>query len=140
MPNFVKVPKPLLNMKARLYAQQAAATKAAEPILKRAVANSVRLRWYKTGASLRAIGSESASSDGKGFAVVFSGQFYDVFGEYGTGRSGAEGAPAFTPAGWRYGSIPGMRARMAFHAGLSEALPGIMDVYRDKMRLWAKGL
>lgn len=83
--------------------------------------------------------TEAKAGDGKGFVVAFSGRFYDVFGEYGTGRRGAEHRPAVVPSGWRYGSVAGMRARFAFHSGLTEALPDIRQIFRDKMRAWSEG-
>lgn len=83
--------------------------------------------------------TEAKAGDGRGFVVAFSGTFYDVFGEYGTGKRGAEARPRVVPAGWRYGSVPGMRARFAFHAGLDEAMPEIMNVFASKMRRWSQG-
>lgn len=139
MPTFIQIPFALKTLKSRLLAAHSEAVTDSEIVLKRFVASSIRARWYRTGASLRAMDTQSQAGDGKGFAVAFSGMFYDVFGEYGTGKRGAANRPAVVPAGWRYGSVPGMRARYAFHAGLDEAMPEIMQVFRDKMRRWSQG-
>ena len=67
-------------------------------------------RFFKTGAGLQSTREEFDEKGNKSTYSLIPQAFYMVFGEYGTGRRGAEtGTPA--PRGWRYGSKQGMRAR-----------------------------
>jgi len=127
MASFVRVPKHLLNLPANFKRGIIKGGKAAESSIKNGVRDSILKRWHNTGASAGAITSELTELENNNIRVVIkSGQFYDVFGEYGTGTRGEENAPSFKPNDWNYGEKAGIAPRMAFHLGAEEALPEVL--------------
>lgn len=108
-------------------------------ILRREQEASMRARWYRTGASVSALGQGEVVEEGGNLIFrLATGKFYDIFGEYGTGQRGAAtGQP--TPAFYRYGSKPGMAARRFSRLAIDAAAPQIRDLHLLKMREFAKG-
>lgn len=109
------------------------------PILRRELESSIRERWFDTGASLASVQDETIiEGDTKTYRVGPT-MFYDIFGEYGTGRRGAAtGRPA--PTGYRYGPKPGMAARRFGRIAVGVARPQVEDVWRLKVRQLAASL
>ena len=67
-------------------------------------------RWFRTGATLQSAIEETVTEGNRKSYRFGPTAFYAIFGEYGTGRLGSQtGRPA--PAGYRYGSKQGIRAR-----------------------------
>jgi hypothetical protein len=111
----------------------------AKPILRREWALSVRARWFRTGATLNSVVDETVvEGDRKTYrfwptVTSEGGAPYPLFGEYGTGRRGAEtGRP--TPAGYRYGSKVGMTARRFSRIAVGLAKPQVNDAARLRLR------
>lgn len=116
--------------------------KGAQPIVRREWPVSLRsgsTKWFRTGATLQ---SAVDGFDERGEVKRYwfgPTAFYAPFGEYGTGRRGAAtGRPA--PAGWRYGSQPGMRARRFTRHTLAIARPKIELSAIRKARQFAQNL
>src|SRR5258705_1361112 len=79
-------------------------------IMRREEETSIRLRWFKTGATVQSLQEVIVINGNKKTFRLFPTTFYAKFGEYGTGQRGAAtGQPA--PAGYRYGSVLGITAR-----------------------------
>lgn len=111
-------------------------------ITKREEQVSIRLRWHRTGATLVSL-KEEVVEDGNRktyrlfpTAVSSKGAPYPTFGEYGTGRLGAQtGRPA--PSGYRYGDRAGMAARRYSRIALSIARPLIDSMAKERVRRFA---
>lgn len=118
----IKVPNKLLNLRREF--QQSIQESLAEnaDILSAFTARSIRQRWFDTGKSLGAFRKFFRLR--QRFSGVTSGTFYDVFGEYGTGRRG-QASSAYHPQGWTYGKLAGMAARRPFGKALTEASPAM---------------
>lgn len=114
----------------------------ASKILRREEETSIRQRWHRTGATLVSL-KEEVVEDGNRktyrlfpTAVSSKGAPYPLFGEYGTGRLGAQtGRPA--PAGYRYGDKAGMAARRYSRIALSIAKPLIDSMAKERVRRFA---
>lgn len=99
-------------------------------ILREEEEQSIRLRWYDKGETLRSL-QEEVIDDGdtkvyRLFPTATSkrGFPYPLAGEYGTGREGARtGRPA--PVGWNYGNSRGMQARRYSRIAVAQAQPRV---------------
>jgi hypothetical protein len=98
-------------------------------VLRREEETSIRQRWFRTGATVNSLQEELVIDGNKKTYLLFptatnKGAPYPLFGEYGTGRLGAQtGRPA--PRGYRYGSKAGMAARRFSRIAVSVARPQI---------------
>jgi hypothetical protein len=128
------------SFEQRLRTMQTNALADSGNVLRREVETSIRARWYRTGASLGALGKgEVTSEDNKLTYRLLFGKFYDVFGEYGTGRRGAaSGQPA--PKGYTYGDKPGMAARRFGRLPIDATIPQIRDLHLLAAREFARGV
>lgn len=108
-------------------------------ILRREQESSMRRRWYRTGASVEALGQGEIIEEGDSVTFrLVTGKFYDIFGEYGTGQRGAAtGQPV--PPFYRYGSKSGMGARRFSRLAIDAATPQIRDLHLLKTRQFARG-
>ena len=108
----------------------------ARPIIRREWATSVHQRFFRTGDGLQsAVDDFVTDGDSKTYRL-FPTAFYMIFGEYGTGRRGAAtGQPA--PAGYRYGSKPGMAARRFSRIAVGLAKPQIDKAAIARVRQFA---
>jgi hypothetical protein len=107
-------------------------------ILRREWALSVRARFFDTGAGLQSAGQGEIVEEGnkKTYRLVPQA-FYMIFGEYGTGRRGAQtGRPA--PRGYRYGQRQGMTARRFSRIAVAVAAPQVRDMAILKARQFAR--
>lgn len=105
-------------------------------ILRREQEASMRLRWYRTGASVGSLTENITADEHTATFTLTVGTFYGIFGEYGTGQRGAAtGGPP--PKGYRYGSRPGMAARRYSRLAIDAAKPQIRDLHLLKMREFA---
>jgi len=105
-------------------------------VMRREQEASMRLRWYRSGASVRSLSEKTTADEQSATYSLTVGTFYSIFGEYGTGRRGAEtGQP--TPPFYRYGSKPGMTARRFSRLAIEVALPQIRDIHLLKAREFA---
>jgi hypothetical protein len=109
-------------------------------ILRRHLESSMRIRWYRTGASVESISEGEITTEGdKARFALTVGTFYSIFGEYGTGQRGAAtGQPA--PPFYKYGSKPGMSARRFGRLAIETARPEIHDLQLLKLRELGKGM
>lgn len=99
-------------------------------ILREEEEQSIRLRWYDKGVTLRSLQDEVVDEGDTKIYRLFPtatskrGFPYPTAGEYGTGREGARtGQPA--PAGWVYGPSKGMRARRYSRIAVAQAKPRV---------------
>jgi hypothetical protein len=114
----------------------------ASKIVRREEETSIRLRWHRSGATLMSL-KEEVTEDGNRktyklypTAVSPKGAPYPTFGEYGTGRRGAQsGKPA--PRGYSYGSSAGMTARRYSRIALSIAKPQVDQMANESVRRFA---
>lgn len=128
MASYVRVPAHLLRLPAAFRRGLAKGAERAKVTLENAVKRSIRQRWHKTGAAeAAATGAVEDTTGGNVKIVMRSGTDYDVFGEFGTGETGAQDAPSFKPPNWNYGKLAGMKPRMAFHLGKEEALAEMLE-------------
>lgn len=111
-------------------------------ILRREEEASIRRLWYKTGATLQSLKEETVTEGEKKSyrlwptAVSKSGAPYPLFGEYGTGRLGAQtGRPA--PAGYRYGDKAGMAARRYSRIAVRTAKLQVDAMAKERVRRFA---
>lgn len=89
---------------------------------------SVRERFYRTGAALASLDDVTVEKGLTKSYQQFSELFYFRFGEYGTGRRGAEsGVPH--PMNYRYGQRAGMSARFMLGNALERAEPEIVGQF-----------
>ena len=111
-------------------------------ILRREWALSVRLRFFRTGATLNSATEETVEDGNRKTwrlspTATNNGAPYPLFGEYGTGRRGAQsGRPA--PRGYRYGDRAGMTARRFSRIAVAAAAPQVRDVAILKARQFAQ--
>lgn len=104
------------------------ALEAAGQILERESQLSVRERFYRTGVALASLDNETVEQGDRKSYQQFSELFYFRFGEYGTGRRGAEsGVPH--PREYRYGQKPGMSARFMLGNALERAEPQVISQF-----------
>jgi hypothetical protein len=114
----------------------------ASKIVRREEETSIRLRWHRSGATLMSL-KEDVTEDGNRktyklypTAVSPKGAPYPTFGEYGTGRRGAQsGKPALR--GYSYGSSAGMTARRYSRIALSIAKPQVDQMAKESVRRFA---
>jgi hypothetical protein len=108
----------------------------AQPIVRREWASSVHQRFFRTGAGLQSAIDEFVTEGETKAYRLFPTAFYMIFGEYGTGRRGAQtGRPA--PAGYHYGPKPGMAARRFSRIAVGLARPQIDKAAIDRVRQFA---
>lgn len=108
-------------------------------ILRREVESSIRERWYRLGRTLQSLEDDVIDEGDRKTYQLIPTAAHAIFGEYGTGQRGAAtGQPA--PAGWRYGSKPGMAARRFSRIAVGIARPQVEDVFRLKVRELAASL
>jgi hypothetical protein len=138
----VRYAKVFDNYERELRKAQAEATKDSGAILRRHVEQSMRLRWYRTGASVEALSKGEVIEEGNRVTFrLVGGKFYDIFGEYGTGvRGAATGQPA--PKGYTYGGHEkgSMTARRFSRLAIDAARSEIQDLHLLKMREFARGM
>lgn len=111
-------------------------------ILRREEESSIRRLWYRTGATLSSLRQQFITDGDKKIYQLFptatskAGAPYPLFGEYGTGRLGAQtGRPA--PLGYRYGDKAGMVARRYSRLAVTAAKPQIDQLARERVRRFA---
>lgn len=108
-------------------------------ILRQEEEQSIRLRWYDKGVTLRSLQEEVISEGDRKIYRLFPtatskrGFPYPMAGEYGTGREGARtGKPA--PSGWVYGQSKGMRARRFSQIAVANAKPRVVAKASELIR------
>lgn len=114
-------------------------------ILKREEQASIRARWFRTGATLLSLKEEVITDGDRKLYRLFptatsaKGAPYPLFGEYGTGRRGAQsGRPA--PRGYRYGEGAGMTARRYSRIAVERARPQITAMSAEQARRFARNM
>lgn len=132
MAEFVRVTIPRFFdgqvFRSRILKWRDGALRSAGQILERHSQASVRERFYRTGAALASLDNQTVEQGNRKSYQEFSELFYFRFGEFGTGRRGAEsGVPH--PAGYRHGRTPGMSARFMLGNALERAEPEIVDQF-----------
>jgi hypothetical protein len=127
------------NFESRIRALQANIVTEGGNILREEEEQSIRLRWYDKGETLRSLQEEVIiEGDTKIYrlfptATSKRGFPYPLAGEYGTGREGARtGRPA--PSGWVYGQSKGMRARRYSRIAVAQARPRVVAKAGELMR------
>ena len=124
------------DFKSRMTTLRDDITLDARPILRREYATSVHQRFFRTGAGLQSTAEELTVENERAIYRLIPQAFYMIFGEYGTGRRGAEtGGPA--PRGYRYGPKPGMAARRFGRIALATAKPEIDKAALNRVRRFA---
>lgn len=130
------------NFEKELRRIQVEALRDSGKILRREQEISMRARWFRTGASVAALGKGEVITKGDTSTYrLTTGKFYDIFGEYGTGQRGARtGQPA--PQGYRYGSHEkgSMTARRFSRLAIDAARPQIIDLHVHGLGKLAKDL
>lgn len=114
-------------------------------IMKRTEQASIRRLWYDTGRTLSSL-QEQVTEDGNTktyhlfpTATSDKGAPYPLFGEYGTGRRGAQtGRPA--PAGYTYGRSQGMTARRYSRIAVETAVPLIERMSKARLDRFAQNM
>ena len=118
------------NFESRIRALQSQIVTEGGKILRQEEEESIRLRWYDSGETLRSLKEEFADEGDTKIYRLFPtatnrGFPYPTAGEYGTGREGARtGQPA--PSGWVYGNSRGMRARRYSRIAVAQAKPRVV--------------
>lgn len=118
------------NFESRIRALQSQIVTEGGKILRQEEEESIRLRWYDSGETLRSLKEEFADEGDTKIYRLFPtatnrGFPYPTAGEYGTGREGARtGQPA--PSGWVYGNSRGMRARRYSRIAVAQAKPRVI--------------
>lgn len=119
------------NFESRIRALQSQIVIEGGKILRQEEEESIRLRWYDSGETLRSLKEEFAHEGDTKIYRLFPtakskrGFPYPTAGEYGTGREGARtGQPA--PSGWVYGNSRGMRARRYSRIAVAQAKPRVI--------------
>ena len=118
------------DFESRIRALQSQIVTEGGKILKQQEEESIRLRWYDSGETLRSLKEEFADEGDTKICRLFPtatkrGFPYPTAGEYGTGREGARtGQPA--PSGWVYGNSRGMRARRYSRIAVAQAKPRVV--------------
>lgn len=118
------------SFESRIRALQSQIVTEGGKILKQEEEDSIRLRWYDKGETLRSLKEEFADEGDTKIYRLFPtatnhGFPYPTAGEYGTGREGARtGQPA--PSGWVYGNSRGMRARRYSRIAVASARPKVI--------------
>lgn len=127
------------NFESRIRALQSEIVVEGGKVLREEEEQSIRLRWYDKGATLRSLQEEVVvEGDTKIYrlfptATSKRGFPYPLAGEYGTGREGARtGQPA--PAGWVYGQSRGMRARRFSRIAVAQAKPRVVAKASELIR------
>ena len=109
------------------------------PILRREEEASIRSRWYRTGATLRSLKEETVTEGPKKIYRLSPTTFYAIFGEFGTGRRGAQTGPR-APRGYRYGSRPGMTARRYSRIAVQQARPKVIQRAQQIVNAYARNV
>lgn len=130
MADFVRVTIPSFFdgqiFRSRILKWRDEALKAAGQSLERHSQASVRERFYRTGAALGSLDNQTIEQGNRKSYQEFSELFYFRFGEYGTGRRGAEsGVPH--PPDYEYGKKAGMSARFMLGSALERSEPEIVN-------------
>lgn len=118
------------NFESHIRALQSQIVTEGGKILRQEEEESIRLRWYDSGETLRSLREEFADEGDTKIYRLFPtatnrGFPYPTAGEYGTGREGARtGQPA--PSGWVYGNSRGMRARRYSRIAVAQAKPRVI--------------
>ena len=118
------------NFESRIRALQSQIVIEGGKILRQEEEESIRLRWYDKGVTLRSLKEEFVEDGDTKIYRLFPtatnrGFPYPTAGEYGTGREGARtGQPA--PSGWVYGNSRGMRARRYSRIAVAQAKPRVI--------------
>lgn len=119
------------KFESRIRALHADITTEGGKILRQEEEESIRLRWYDSGETLRSLKEEVVVEGDTQIYRLFPtatskrGFPYPTAGEYGTGREGARtGQPA--PSGWVYGDSTGMRARRYSRIAVAQARPRVV--------------
>lgn len=119
------------NLESRLRALQSQIVSEGGKILREEEEQSIRLRWYDRGETLRSLQEEIVvAGDTRTYqlfptATSKRGFPYPTAGEYGTGRLGARtGGPA--PSEWVYGDSVGMKARRYSRIAVAQAKPRVI--------------
>lgn len=119
------------NFESRIRALQSDIVTEGGKILREEEEQSIRLRWYDKGETLRSLQEEMVDEGDTKIYRLFPtatskrGFPYPLAGEYGTGREGARtGQPA--PSGWVYGDSRGMRARRYSRIAVAQARPRVV--------------
>lgn len=126
------------NFESRIRALQANIVTEGGKILREEEEQSIRLRWYDKGETLRSLKGEVVDEGDTKIYRLFPtatnrGFPYPTAGEYGTGREGARtGQPA--PSGWVYGQSKGMRARRYSRIAVAQAQPRVVAKASELMR------
>ena len=125
------------NFESRIRALQSQIVAEGGKILRQEEENSIRLRWYDSGETLRSLKEEVVDEGDTKIYRLFPtatnrGFPYPTAGEYGTGREGARtGQPA--PSGWVYGNSRGMRARRYSRIAVEQAKPRVIAKANELM-------
>lgn len=137
MTDFVKVTVPDYFrsevFRTRILQWRDDALKSAGRILETHSQASVRERFYRTGAALESLEHLTVEKGSTKTYQEFSELFYFRFGEYGTGRRGAESNVPH-PRNYRYGKKPGMAARFMLGTALERARPEVVSEFRKFAR------
>ena len=109
------------------------------PILRKEEEASIRSRWYRTGATLGSLREQRVTEGPKKIYRLFPTTFYAIFGEFGTGRRGAQtGKP--TPRSYRYGPKPGMTARRYSRIAVQQARPKVIETAQQVVNAYARNV
>lgn len=138
-----RVPARLKTIRTRIAGANLSFGDRAEKLLYAKVAASVRERWFRTGNSLRSLETElKTSRNGEHVSInVHSGTDYDVFGEFGTRSRGRRNPAPHRPKTYKYSNqAGGIRARMMFLIGLSQAKKEAMKLLREEVAAMKRSL
>ncbi len=109
------------------------------PILRREEEASIRSRWYRIGTTLKSLKEETVTEGPKKIYRLRPTTFYAIFGEFGTGRRGAQtGGPP--PRGYHYGSRPGMTARRFSRIAVQQAGPKVIETAQQIVNAYARNV
>lgn len=127
------------NFESRVRALQSQIVSEGGKILRQEEEESIRLRWYDKGVTLRSLKEEVVDEGDTKIYRLFPtatskrGAPYPLFGEYGTGQDGARtGQPA--PVGYEYGQGKGMRARRYSRIAVANAQPKVIAKASELIR------
>jgi hypothetical protein len=94
---------------------------------------SVRERFYRSGTALGSLRRQIVDDGDRQSYEEFSELFYFRFGEFGTGRRGAE-SNVRHPADYEYGQKPGMAARFMLGHALEDSKEEVFSELRQFLR------
>lgn len=135
----VRLPPILTRFPERMAALPEQIIEKTAPILRSAEEASIRKRWYRRGRTLRSLKDDIKKQGSKWIYRLFPTTFYAAFGEWGTGRRGAQsGSPA--PRGWKYGKKAGMTARRYSRIAVHNARPRVIDAAQQQIKEFARNV